>query len=296
MLRSKLKTRNKIKRISKSQEEKKREEAESKKMKERKVPIIKDDNKQKNMLKTLKNDMKVQPIKTLRDQTEKTEGQKNYTMIPAGLTLFCGSTGSGKTVSICNILSKKNMLKGYFDKIIIFCLSPCPMLKDCLQIEDKNIIEDDDPELLRKILTKQKELVKTDNFNTIPHLLIILDDMAQSRTFLRSKVLQELAFASTHCKISVWITTQSYMQIPRNIRINAHSILLFSGCKLSEIDRFEDEYGSQYLNKKDFRKLVQYAIKDQYEFLFCNNTNPNRAEKYSKGFYEKIIIDKNKKY
>ena len=291
MIRSKIKQKNKIKRIINSE---KKEDV--KKLPQREVPNVKDDNKQKKMLNKLKNDMKVQAIKTLRDEVEKTPGQQNYTMIPPGLTLFCGSTGSGKTVSICNILSKKSMLKGYFDKIIIFCLSPCPMLQDCLQLKDKDIINDDDPAKLRTILNKQKELVKTDKFETIPHVLIILDDMAQSRTFLRSKALQELAFASTHAKISVWITTQSYMQIPRNVRINAHSILLFSGCKLSEIDRFEDEYGSQYLNKRDFRKLVNYAIKDQYEFLFCNNTNPDRSRKYSKGFYETIVIDKNKSY
>lgn len=293
MYRSKIRKKNKIK---KGFHEDKKKLQSTKKLPQREIPIVKDDNKQKKMLQKLKNDMKVQAIKTLRDEVERTEGQQNYTMVPPGLTLFCGSTGSGKTVSICNILSKKSMLSGYFDKIIIFCLSPCPMLQDCLQLEDKDIINDDDPAKLRTILNKQKELVKTDKFETIPHVLIILDDMAQSRTFLRSKALQELAFASTHAKISVWITTQSYMQIPRNVRINAHSILLFSGCKLSEIDRFEDEYGSQYLNKRDFRKLVNYAIKDQYEFLFCNNCNPDRSRKYSKGFYETIVIDKNKQY
>jgi hypothetical protein len=283
-----------IKKINESKKKELNKNVE--KLEEFKTPSVHDDQKQKKMLKKLKEDMAIQPIKTLRDELEKRANQKNYSMVPPGLTLFCGSTGSGKTVSICNILSKKSMLKDYFDKIIVFCLSPCPMLKDALKLDDKDVIEDDDPAKLRKILSKQKELVNTDKFETIPHILIILDDMAQSRTFLRSKTLQELAFASTHAKISIWITTQSYMQVPRNIRINAHAILLFSGCKLSEVNRFEDEYGSQYLNKRDFRKLVQYCIKDQYEFLFCNNTNPNRAEKYSKGFHEKLIIDKDKVY
>lgn len=282
--------------IKHKKDDKKNFNENEKKLEEVKVATLVNPEKQKKMLKKLKEDMKVQPIKTLRDEVEKTEGQKNYTMIPPGMTLFCGSSGSGKTVAICNILSKKSMLKNYYDKIIIFCLSPCPMLQDCLQLDDKDLISDDDPEKLRVILEQQKKLVKNEPFNTIPHILIILDDMAQSRTFLRSKILQELAFAATHSKISLWITTQSYMQIPRNIRINAHAILLFSGCKLSELERFEDEYGSQYLSKKDFKKLINYAIKEDYEFLFCNNTNPNRAEKYSKGFYEKLIIDKNKEY
>lgn len=290
MYRSKIKKRNKIK---KGIVEEKRKNQDVKKLPDREVPIFKDDNKQKKMLNKLKNDMKVQPIKTLRDEVEKTEGQKQYTMIPPGLTLFCGSTGSGKTVSICNVLSKKSMLSGYFDKIIVFSLSPCPMLIDALQLDKKNFIQDDDPSKVQSILDQQKKLIENDKFEHVPHILIILDDIIQSRTFLRSKVLSELAFAGTHSKISTWIATQSYMAVPRNIRVNCHACLLFSGCKLSELDRYESEWGSQYLNKKQFRKLVQYALRDNYDFLFANNCNPDRSRKFMKGFHEAILIDKN---
>ena len=288
MIRSKIKQKNKIKRIINSE---KKEDV--KKLPQREVPNVKDDNKQKKMLNKLKNDMKVQAIKTLRDEVEKTPGQQNYTMIPPGLTLFCGSTGSGKTVSICNVLSKKSMLKGYFDKIIVFSLSPCPMLIDALQLDKKNFIQDDDPSKVQSILDQQKKLIENDKFEHVPHILIILDDIIQSRTFLRSKVLSELAFAGTHSKISTWIATQSYMAVPRNIRVNCHACLLFSGCKLSELDRYESEWGSQYLNKKQFRKLVQYALRDNYDFLFANNCNPDRSRKFMKGFHEAIVIDKN---
>ena len=290
MLKGKIKSRNKLK--SKKTDNVKIDENVNK-LEEMKVAILTDPKKQKQMLKKLKEDMKVQPIKTLRDEIEKTEGQKNYDMVPPGLTLFCGSTGSGKTVCICNILSKKTMLKGYFDRIIVISLSPCPMIEDALQLEKKDIIQDDNPENVKKIVNKQKRLVEEKPFNEVPHILLILDDIIQSRKFLRSNVIAELAFAATHSKISIFLATQSYMAVPREIRVNAHAVILFSGVKLSEIDRFESEYGSQYLNKKDFRKLVQHAIKDNYDFLVCNNTNPNRAEKYSKGFYQKIVIDKN---
>lgn len=261
-------------------------------MKVRDVPKFISDKKKKKMTRGLKEDYHIQPIKSDRDGVEQTLAQKEYTMPPPGLTIFCGSTGSGKTVAICNLLSKKNMLYDYFDKIIVFCLSPCPMLQDCLDIDEKDIINDDDDSKLMEILQTQKKLIKEDSFNLVPHILIILDDMAQSRTFLRSKALQELAFAATHAKISVWLTTQSYMQIPRNVRINAHGVLLFSGCKESEISRYEDEYGSQYLNKKQFTEMVKYAIAEPYSFLFANNTHPDRSLKFRKGFFELIKIKK----
>ena len=290
MYRSKIKQKNKIK---KGFQEDKKKLQSAKKLPEREVPVVKDDEKKRNMLKKLKNDMKVQPIKSARDQVEKTEGQSQYTMVPPGLTLFCGSSGSGKTVSICNILSKKTMLKNYFDKIIVFSLSPCDMLLDALQLDKKNFIQDDDPSKVQRILEQQKKLIENEKFEHVPHVLIILDDIIQSRTFLRSKVLSELAFAGTHSKISTWIATQSYMSVPRAIRVNCHACLLFSGCKLSELDRYEAEWGSQYLNKKQFRKLVQYALHDNYDFLFANNTNPDRSRKFMKGFHEAIVIDKN---
>ena len=274
----------------------KKEEQITQKLEINEVAKVVNDKKQKEILRDLKEDLKIQPIKTLRDSVKKTAGQEVYNMLPPGLTIICGSTGSGKTVTICNILSKKNMLKGYFDKIIVFCLSPCPMLQDCLQLDKKDIIESDNPENVRGILERQKKMVVEKPFEEVPHILLILDDIIQSRKFLRSNVIAELAFAATHSKISIFLATQSYMAVPREIRVNAHAILLFSGCKLSEIDRIEKEYGSQYLSKKDFRKLVQYAIADEYQFLFINNCNPDRSQKYSKGFYEKIIINKNMNY
>jgi len=261
MYRSKIKQKNKIK---KGFQEDKKKLQSAKKLPQREIPIVKDDTKQRTMLKKLKNDMTINPIKTLRDEVEKTEGQKQYTMIPPGLTLFCGSTGSGKTVSICNILSKKTMLKNYFDKIIVFSLSPCPMLIDALGLDKKNFIQDDDPEKVKTILDQQKKLIENEKFEHVPHVLLILDDIIQSRSFLRSKVLGELAFAGTHAKVSTWIATQNYMSVPRHIRMNAHAILLFSGVKQTEISRFSDEYGSQFLNNKQFKKLVNYCLKDQY--------------------------------
>lgn len=290
-----LKNKTKITKLKKASGEKK-EEPLTEKLEINKVAKVINDKKQKEMLKGLKDDLKIQPIKTLRDSVKKTKMQEAYNMLPPGLTIICGSTGSGKTVSICNILSKKSMLKGYFDKIIVFCLSPCPMLEDCLQLDKKDIIQDDNPDNVKKILDKQKRLVEEKPFEEVPHVLLILDDIIQSRKFLRSNVIAELAFAATHSKISIFLATQSYMAVPREIRVNAHAILLFSGVKLSEIDRLEKEYGSQYLSKKDFRKLVQYAIADDYQFLFINNCNPDRSKKYSKGFHEQIVINKNMKY
>ena len=69
MYRSKIKKKNKIK--ASFQEDKKKLQS-AKKLPQRELPIIKNDEKQRAMLKKLKNYTTIKPMKTLRDEVEKT--------------------------------------------------------------------------------------------------------------------------------------------------------------------------------------------------------------------------------
>jgi hypothetical protein len=182
------------------------------------------------------------------------------------------------------------MLKDYWKpkNMYIFCLSPCPMLEDCLKVPKNNIINEDKPELLEDIIIKQKKAIEANGFKNTERKLIIIDDCAQSRTFLKSKALTTLAFAATHFRVSVWITSQSYTQIPRRVRINCHYLALFHGCRKSEIDRFMDEYESAFLSKKEMQQLIKSATSEQFSFLFCNNNVPDKTTQFRRNF-DKIL-------
>lgn len=234
--------------------------------------------------------LEIKVYKSDRDGIKKTNLQKDFILPPPGLTLFVGKTGSGKTNVVCNLLQSK-MLGDHFDLIYVFCLSPCTMLTDtCKKIEEKNTFTKDDPEKLAEIVEIQKKFIKDNGFKKAPHILFILDDVVQSGSFLRHPVLRELAFAGTHFKASCWISTQSYKAIPRAIRINCHSLILYHGLTDGELDRFAEEHQSAYLNKKDFIKLVKYAIDEPYSFLFVNCTIPNKKKMFRKGFEQILVI------
>ena len=241
-----------------------------------------------------KNDLEIQPIKTQRDGVELLPIQKEGILPAMGTMVICASTGGGKSVMICNLLAKKNMLKGFYDRIVVFCLSPCPILEDTLKLKKEDIIKEDKPELMRDILTKQKELIKTKGFKKAPKILLLLDDIAQSKTFLKSEVLTELFFASTHAKVSVWVATQSYTQLPRRIRINCHWMIIFNGVRRSELDRLADEYESPFLTKKEFYNMVKYATAEPYSFLAINNTASDRTTQFRKNFFTILRLNKDR--
>ena len=237
-----------------------------------------------------KKGISIEPIKTDRDTEWLMPIQKEHILPGPGLFIISGTTGSGKTVMICNLLGKKSMLKGYWKpkNTYIFCLSPCPMLEDCLKVPKKNIINEDEPELLEDIIVKQKKAIEANGFKNTERKLIIIDDCAQSKTFLKSKALTTLAFAATHYRVSVWITSQSYTQIPRRVRINCHYMAIFHGARKSEIERFMDEYESPFLSKKEMNQLIKGATSEQYSFLFANNNVPDKAIQFRKNF-DKIL-------
>jgi septin family protein len=134
----------------------------------------------------------IKPLKSARDNIYKTKAQKNYIMPPPGTTVIVGSTGSGKTTIVGNLLSNKHMLKDYYDKIYVFCLSPCTTLIDNVeQIQEEDVFTDDNPDKLRELYEINKKSVKSVGFKRTKHVLFILDDIVQSNTFMNSKIMTE---------------------------------------------------------------------------------------------------------
>ena len=237
-----------------------------------------------------KDDLNITVYKGMRDNIYKTPLQKEYGMIPPGLCTLIGQTGSGKSNVIANIINKKSMLGDYFDEIYLFCLSPSDTILANCNIKKENIFMDDDPAKLVKILNNQDEKIKNDGFEEADHVLVILDDIVQSKSFLKHPILNKIAFSGSWSKVSCMITSQSYCEIPRRIRLNIHSILLFHGLTNTELERFCLEHQSPYLTKEKFNNVIKYCLAEPFSFLFYNRTNPDKKKAYRKGFKEILRI------
>ena len=66
------------------------------------------------------------------------------------------------------------------------------------------------------------------------------------------------------------VMTQSYMRVPRSVRLQATHLSMFPS-RSTEIDRVFTEFGPKSMNKREFTEMVQYATRpeegDEFPFL-----------------------------
>lgn len=234
--------------------------------------------------------LKIKPLKSGRDFVKQRPLMENGTIPGMGAHILVGRSGSGKSCCVANLFKNGHMLKGYYDYVYVFCLSPSNLLLDhCPDIKEKNVIRDDNPKTLERILDAQKDIIEKDGFKKAPKLCFLLDDIISSNKFMNSKPLRDLFYGGTNFKCTTFIMTQSYVKILRSLRINAHSLFLFHGLTDTELIRFAEEHRPAGMSRDDFLRMTNSAIIEPYSFLFCNCSIPDKTKKFRKGF--DIILD-----
>lgn len=147
--------------------------------------------------------------------------------------IICGMTGCGKTEFALDLL--QGPYADHFENVVILC----PTLKHNKTYRDRAWVWTDpgvyvlDPgERLHDYLRALYQL-----FQGEPTLYVI-DDMAASKQLTKKKdMLSELAFSGRHAKQSVWILTQKYNSVLKDLREQTRWVALFH-CK--DRDSFED--------------------------------------------------------
>ena len=157
--------------------------------------------------------------------------------------IICGATGCGKTVFILKLLI--GPYRGVFDHIVILC----PTIKynqayqDCSWIwTDPDIYIIDPKDRLHDCLRAMYNL-----FQGKPTLYIIDDCSATKALTKKRDTLSELAFSGRHAKQSVWVLTQKYNSVLKDLREQTRWVALFH-CK--DRDSFEStkKYNTQNAN------------------------------------------------
>lgn len=185
--------------------------------------------------------------------------------------IFNGKSGSGKTNLLINMMIKPQMYKGYYDEV--YLISPTANKGDdlpkYLDLDDKHIFTDLDPEIVEKILSEQMEKVEEKGIAKSPKVCVILDDIQSSPSFMRSDPFTQLFIAGRHFNLSVFVCCQQFKRLPKVCRLQASNIFFFPS-SLSEVDTLCDEFCPPNLSKNDFKKMIKYATKDPFQFMHIN--------------------------
>ncbi len=196
--------------------------------------------------------------------------------------LNSGSSGSGKSMLVLNLLQRKNFMKDFFDEIFLF--SPTArgdQIQQLLDLSEDNIcdeLNDSGIEQLDYVFEKQNELVEEMGYLNSPKVLIIFDDVISSPRFMNSNTFKRCFIQGRHINLSVIINTQKYHAIPRTMRLNCTDIAFFPSSQ-SEVQRIAEEFTPPSKTVKQFTTLINYATSEPYNFLYINTRAKRKYRK-----------------
>jgi len=225
-------------------------------------------------------DLTVKPIKNFGQTEDKPLPNPMFDkfIIPnhPARVYFSGKSGSGKSTCLINLVV---MNKYYFDEIHIFSptIGDDQNWKNYLDIYTKKekmieIYDDLDIEAISNILSESQQDINENSLRFGKKKLIIIDDLINSKN-IRNEVIKSLFFKSRHWSISVYISSQSYMELPRALRVNCSNVFIFKPDN-SEVKRLEEQSNLYIKNKKDFEDIINdscFNADDKNSFLHINN-------------------------
>lgn len=229
---------------------------------------------------------------------------------PSFLMYLCASRGSGKSTTLLNLLLNKDLLAGKFNQI--YYISPTSALDNKIEvlkttpgickvnkalinklkqkgkiqildsgvqereistsIPESNFIEEVNVNLLKELITEQKQIISTYGKDIADSILLIFDDCASETKFWKSQQVQLACFNSRHFKISIIITSQNYKSLPKALRLNMSQVVLFSTSNEVEIKAIYDENSSS-LGFKEWLKIYREITDKPFNCLVINYQN-----------------------
>ena len=211
--------------------------------------------------------MKVMPIKPFfdDDEIEYNDILPSIKRNRGSLISIVGSTASGKTTLINNLLLNKNMwggdnCKGAFDEVYIF--SPSIHLDDSCRFLREHFITFDmySDEKLQEILDEQMTYEK----KKMPKVMIVIDDSVGM--IHSNSTLNHFLSRYRHWNTSVILSTQAFRALAPIARTNTTHSMIFAVPNENEFNKLDDEFGGIYGGQ--FRKLYEEATNEKFHFLY----------------------------
>ena len=234
------------------------------------------------------NPLKICPIIPKKDESDYNAYMLNDT-IPRPPFSLCvsGSTGSGKSQTVLNLLLNKQLLQGYFDEIYLISQSPDELLEKSLHIKKERVLRKSDKHIIT-FLTEFLEKFEEDDDQgkkKKPRVLFIFEDFTSRSKLMRSQQFIDLCVYQRHCNVSIICIIHKYKSLIRVARLNMGHFYIFP-CMLSEQLAIIDDFQGS---------LSKDEMLDMFKYIFTKTTdnerpflNINTRVPYSKRFRKSL--------
>ena len=181
--------------------------------------------------------------------------------------MFIGQTGSGKTHLVLELI--ENQYNKHFNYIVIIC----PTLRGNSAYHAKEQIRNDDNVWLVELKENLYQWIKKlSQLLRFLEVLFIIHDITPNESLdKRRQPLLELSISGRHRRHYLWLLTQSYTAILKNLRRQAKAIFVWYPKERGDLKAIHDKHDvltdDELVIARDFFKKSKYAcvyIRNEY--------------------------------
>ena len=206
--------------------------------------------------------------KEFKNETKKDKNFKNHLIEPNSLCLQIGPTGSGKTLTLLEFLSRKQ--NSFYEVIIFTTNSNEPLYKKLNENGQINFIQD------------VKELPKLNTFDDKNEKLIVFDDFV-ALPKKDVKIIETYIIALRKYKFTCFVMTQSYKDTSKLIARNMNYIFIYKQNDITPVINIYKNY-CQEVNKDLFIQQYNICTRNKGDFMLIDLKTTNPKMKYRHNF------------
>lgn len=182
--------------------------------------------------------------------------------------IFSGPTSCGKTQRVLDLIQSE--YKGNFDNIVILC----PTLHWNETYLERPWVWKDNYVFVFEPKGNLFELIeKLSSMLSGEETLFIIDDMIADETLdKRRQPLLELAISGRHRKHSLWLLTQSYTALPKNLRRQKKMLFAWYPSEKSDLKMIDEE--TNLMTSDDLVNVKDQLKSEKHACLFVRLEHP----------------------